>query len=60
MMRNPMKPTERLAWWIARRLPKKVVYWAVIRAGANYTTKVDTSIEPDEMGVKEWTAGALA
>lgn len=49
----------KVARWVGNHLPRAVVYWAVIRAGANYSSKVDPHIHPDAMGIKEWTEGAL-
>lgn len=30
----------RLSRWIANRLPKRVIYWAVVRATVDYTRRV--------------------
>lgn len=44
---------EKLAMWIAWKLPKEIVLWAVIRAFAHATTGKYGNTQPDSIGYKE-------
>ena len=37
--------------WLAYRLPKQVIYWAIVRAGAKATTKDYPNRSPNEVGI---------
>jgi len=37
--------------WIAYRLPRRVIYWAIVRAGAKATTVDYLDRSPDEVGI---------
>jgi hypothetical protein len=44
---------EKLAIWIAWRLPKRVVLWAFIRVAAHATTGKYGNTHPDSIGYKD-------
>lgn len=42
---------ETLFYWLAYHLPRRVVYWVIVRAGAKATTVDYRSRTPDEVGI---------
>jgi len=42
---------DKLMEWLSYRMPMRLLYWCVVRAGAYATTQVYTSRTPYEVGI---------